>query len=265
MAKFESTNPLLNVDRIRNSSRRVSSSSTNTGVMTLHGTAQKSVILLVLCAVTALLSYNIFLDKILTQSASIASLALVLPVAGIIAFIAYLIGVSKPGIAFICAPVYAITEGLFLGLFSVGFELKFPGVVISALLGTISIFIVMFTGFSSGLFKVTQKFRTIVIASVIGFFVLYLLNLVVALFTGSGFDFMAINSSTPWLSIGISALAVIVGACLLLLDFDNIAQLHSRVSKDMEWVCGMGLLATLVWIYIELVKLFAKLAVMNED
>ena len=61
------------------------------------------------------------------------------------------------------------------------------------------------------------------------------------------------------ISYGISIFAVCLGALFLLLDFDNIAQLHGRASKDMEWVCGMGLLATLVWLYIELLKLFMKL------
>ena len=89
--------------------------------------------------------------------------------------------------------------------------------------------------------------------------VLYLLNLVVTLWSGSELNFMAVNSTSPMISIGVSVFVLIVAACMLLLDFDNIAQLHGQVSKDYEWVCGMGLLATVVWIYIEILKLLLKL------
>ena len=260
MAKFESTNPLLNVGTIRNhdASANGSVAQSSSSLMTLKGTAQKSLILLVLCMVTGFFMYQKILESILVnQSMGIGYVGIL--GASIFALVVYMVGLFVPKIAFICAPLYAISEGICLGAISAVADFQVPGVAMDALLGTTATFLVMFFGFSFGVFKVTQKFRAIVTTLCIGICVLYLLKLVVTLWSGSEHNFMAVNSTSPMISIGVSVFVLIVAACMLLLDFDNIAQLHGQVSKDYEWVCGMGLLATVVWIYIEILKLLLKL------
>ncbi len=256
MAKFESTNPLLNVERLEARGRAIGAEQSGQALMTLKGTAQKSILLIVLCFITA----DLIFGHTMTQlQASVAPGMGYTVGAAIMGLIFYFAGLFVNRLAFIFAPLYAIAEGVFLGAISALFEMKYPGVVLNAVVGTIGVFLIMFVGFSMGIFKVTQKFRAIITTCVLGFFLLYLVNFVVSLFAGSGFDFMAVESSNPALSIGISVFAIIVASCTLLLDFDNIAQLHGEVPKSMEWVCGMGLLASLVWLYVELLKLLAKL------
>lgn len=256
MAKFESSNPLLNVERIERSSANVSS---EVGTMTLEGTAKKSAFLIALCAITAAMS-----GAMVYYSHNIALGTGMSVVVAIGALVAYLIAAFKPTTAFICAPIYALLEGALLGNISGIAELAYPGVVAYALIGTVATAGVMFVGFSYGIFKVTQKFRSIIMCMVAAFAITYVIQAVMMLFGYSGFSVLS-ATNTSWLSFVISGVAIIVAACCLLLDFDNIAQLHGNASKHYEWVCGMGLLATLIWLYIELLKLAIKIKSLMDE
>lgn len=258
--KFSSTNPMLSENSIVSHSDSVAMSKGQ--IMTLEGTAKKSAMLILLCLITGFVMYGNLLESIIENyqrsgSVSIAGSGVYIGVASIVGLIAYFVGLFVPKIAKICAPVYAIAEGIVLGAFSVIAEVKFPGVALQALMSTFAIAGVMFVGFSYGFFKVTQKLKSFVIACAIGYIVFLLANMILSLF-GNGIAVLNVENQSV-ISYGISIFAVCLGALFLLLDFDNIAQLHGRASKDMEWVCGMGLLATLVWLYIELLKLFMKL------
>lgn len=261
MAKFESTNPLLNVERIQNYDRSSSTSvaSQETALMTLSGTAKKSAALIIMCIVSAAMVFTSTMQSIAeTGSPAIGGGIVVGALIG--AFVCYLVGIFAVKTAFICAPLYAILEGVALGSLSATFEMMYPGIVFQATSATFAVTLVMFFGFSFGIFKVTQKFKSVIMAAGVGIMLTYAFDLIYSLFTGHSLNFMAINSSTPMISIGISVIVCIVAACFLLLDFDNIARLHGNVSKHYEWVCAMGLLATIVWLYIELLKLIAKIS-----
>lgn len=258
--KFSSTNPMLSENSIVSHSDSVALSEGQ--VMTLEGTAKKSVMLIILCLITGFVMYGSLLSNIIENyqtsgSVSYGGCSGFVFVGMIIGLIAYLVGLFVPKIAKICAPIYAISEGIVLGAISAIAEVQFPGVALQALISTFAIATVMFVGFSYGFFKVTQKFRTFIVACGLGYMVFLLANLVFSFFD-SGFAVLNVANQSV-LSYGISIFAVCLASLFLLLDFDNIANLHGRASKDMEWVCGMGLLATLVWLYIELLKLFMKL------
>jgi|SRR5574344_82875 uncharacterized YccA/Bax inhibitor family protein len=256
MAKFESTNPMLNVDRIRRYDSAVATKS-ETAMMTLAGTAQKSLILIALCIVSAGLMFSHIYNGVVDGSINTLSYGLAMG-ALIGALIFYFVGLFFVKTAFICAPLYAILEGVVLGNLSAIFEIQYPGIVFQATLATFSVTAVMFVGFSTGLFKVTAKFRSMIFAAGVAVFLTYIVDLLLSLFSGSGLSFLSVQN-TSLLSIGISVIICIVAALFLLLDFDNIANLHGQVSKHYEWVCGMGLLATIVWLYVEILKLLAKL------
>lgn len=258
--KFSSTNPMLSESSIVSHSDSVAISEGQ--VMTLEGTAKKSAMLIVLCLITGFLMYGNLLDAIIenyrqTSSVSIAGCGTYIIGATIIGFVAYFAGLFIPKIAMVCAPIYSISEGVVLGALSAIVEVKFPGIALQALISTFAIAAVMFVGFSYGFFKVTQKLRTFVIACTIGYAIFLIVNMLFSIFS-TGFSVLNVENQSM-LSYGISIFAVCLASLFLLLDFDNIANLHGRASKEMEWVCGMGLLATLVWLYIELLKLFMKL------
>ncbi|MGN1392937.1 MAG: Bax inhibitor-1/YccA family protein [Succinivibrionaceae bacterium] len=257
MAKFESTNPVLNVDRITNSND-ISVSRESTGVMTLQGTAQKSLILFGICAVVGFICASLVVSSQNQLLGGVGSF-----VAGILGFMCVIVSSFKSNLARFLAPTYAVCEGVFLGNLTGMVELYYPGVAIYALIATVVITGVMFTGFTLGIFKVTAKFRSFVIGCVFAICIVYLINIVMHLF-GSGMGFLD-ATNTSLLSFVVSGVICFVAAISLLLDFDNIAQLHGNVSKDYEWVCSLGLLVTVVWLYIELLRIGVKIAIALQD
>ncbi len=258
--KFSSTNPMLNVDRIASNGAPTAETEFS-GLMTLQGTAQKSIILIVLCLVSSVVSYT---QNDFTQGAAGTYSTGLFVGAMIVALIAYLVGIFATKFAFICSPIYAIAEGVCLGYISARADTYFPGAALSALLGTIAVFGVMFTGFSMGWFKVTQKFKTIVLAIAFGYLIFMLIELVLNLCGLRGVGYFNLGNH-GFIVMAINALAIILASVFLLLDFDNIASLHGRVTKDYEWVCGMGLLATLIWLYLELLRMVTRIAIMIND
>jgi uncharacterized YccA/Bax inhibitor family protein len=154
------------------------------------------------------------------------------------------------------APIYAITEGLVLGAISALFEYKYPGIAFQAVLGTAGTFTAMLVAYRTGLIKVTDKLRAGVIAATGGIAIVYLIDL--------GLNFFGIHM--PYLhengavGIGISLVIVGVAAMNLLLDFDMIEGLAAQgAPKYMEWYSGFALLLTLVWLYLEILNLLAKM------
>lgn len=217
--------------------------------MTIQGSVNKTFILLLLLMTTSVYSWN----KFIQDPGSAMSFVLIGAIGGlIVAFIT----ISVPKISPITAPVYALLEGLFIGSISAQYEAQFEGIVIQAVLLTFGTLFSLLLAYKSGMIKVTQNFRLGVVAATGAIFVVYLLSFIGSFF---GFTVPHLHEATP-LGIGISVVIVIIAALNLVLDFDFIESgANQRVPKYMEWYAGFGLLVTLVWLYLEILRLLSKL------
>jgi uncharacterized YccA/Bax inhibitor family protein len=172
-------------------------------------------------------------------------------------FVVAMITSFMPRVSPWTAPLYAVLQGLALGGISAAFEYMYQGIVFQAVALTFGTLAVLLTVYATGLVKVTQGFRAGVVAATGAIFLVYLVDIVLRLFGIQGVPFI---HETGWVGIGISVFIVVVAALNLVLDFDLIAQNAARrAPKFMEWYCGFSLLVTLVWLYLEILRLLAKL------
>lgn len=173
----------------------------------------------------------------------------------IIGFIAAIVTSFKPSIAMISAPIYALSEGILLGAISRMYEAQYSGLVMQAIMLTFTVFAVMLFLYRSGMIKVTDKFRMVIFAATGGIALLYVISLIVGLFGGS---IPFIFSAGP-IGIGFSLLVVGIAAFSLMIDFDFIQRTVGSAPKQMEWYGAFALLVTLVWLYLEILRLLSKL------
>jgi len=156
----------------------------------------------------------------------------------------------------VTAPIYALLEGLVLGGLSAVLELRYPGIAIQAVSLTFGTLFVLLIAYRSGWIKVTQKFRLGVVAATGGIFFFYLLEMVLSFF---GIQFTSINGSGV-IGIGFSLIVVGIAALNLVLDFDFIEQgVQLGAPRYMEWYGAFGIMVTLVWLYLEILRLLAKM------
>lgn len=155
-------------------------------------------------------------------------------------------------------PVYAVCEGLALGGISFMFEKSYPGIVSQAVLGTFATLFAMLALYRTGLIKCTDKFRSVIFIATVSIALVYLIN-----FIGSFFHYAVplINAAdSSNLGIAVTAIIAVVAALNLIIDFDFIERgSQMMLPKDMEWYGAFGLMVTLVWLYLEILKLLAKL------
>lgn len=164
--------------------------------------------------------------------------------------------IFKPTLARFTAPVYALLEGAFLGAISAAFNSAYDGIVVQAVGLTIGVFAVMLFLFATRIVRVTEKLRMGIFAATGAVALVYLVNIVLSLF-GASVPFL---HDTGPLGIAISLAIVGVAAFNLLLDFDFIERgVAVGAPKHMEWYAAFGLLVTIIWLYIELLRLLAKL------
>ncbi len=162
----------------------------------------------------------------------------------------------RPQWAKILGPIYAIAEGFFVGAISAAFEAAYPGIVVQAVGATLGVFAVMLVLYRTRIIKVTEKFRRTVIFATLGVMVLYLVSFVITLFGG---EVPFINEPSLF-GILFSFFVAGLAAVNLALDFDFIERgSKAGLSKDYEWYAAFGLLVTLVWLYLEILRLLAKL------
>ncbi len=164
------------------------------------------------------------------------------------------------------APLYGLLEGLFLGAISAimneAFKAKYPGLVVQAVGLTLGVAVAMFLLYNSGIIKVTQRFRSVLFTATIGIGIFYLVTMVVRMF-GVQMDFMMMGNGSL-LGIGISLFVVIIAALNLIMDFDMIEQGAAMgAPKYMEWYCAFGLMVTIVWLYVEMLKLLSRFSRRN--
>jgi len=219
--------------------------------MTLQGTVNKTGVLLICAVATAAWTWNLFLHSHSPQT--------VMPLAvlgGIGGLIVAMVTIFKKEWSGVTAPIYALLEGLVLGSISAMLELRFPGIAIQAVSLTFGTLVVLLLAYRSGLIAVTEKFRLGVIAATGGIALFYIVEIVLGFF---GVHFTAINGSGA-IGIGFSIFVVIIAALNLVLDFDFIETgVRVGAPKYMEWYGAFGLLVTLVWLYLEMLRLLSKL------
>jgi len=156
----------------------------------------------------------------------------------------------------VTAPIYALLEGLALGGLSAITELRYPGIAIQAVGLTFGTLFVLLLAYRSGLIRVTQKFRLGIVAATGGIMVFYLLEMVLGFF---GIHFTAINGS-GFIGIAFSLFIVAIAALNLVLDFDFIERgVQYGAPKYMEWYGAFGIIVTLVWLYLEILRLLSKM------
>lgn len=236
----KSSNPALKLDKWRN----IAFSQSGSEVMTVQGVANKTIILLLLAMATATMVWK-------SAFAGGEVMGWVFG-GGIFAFIVALVISFKPQWAPYGAPVYALAEGLVLGGVSAMFAALYEGIVIKAVMLTFGVLFTMLFVYKSGLIKVTEKFKMGLTIAMGGIFVMYLLTWILGLF-GVNMGFM--HDGGP-LSILISLGIVIVASLVLLWDFDTIEQGAAMgAPKFMEWYSAFSLMVTLVWLYLEILRL----------
>ena len=227
----------------------------NDGTMTLNGTVNKTGFLLLLIMVAAAYTWNRY-----TGPESAGALMPYLLVGAIGGLIVALITVFKKTWAPVTAPMYALLEGLFLGGVSAMMEVRFPGIVMQAVGLTFGTLAALLVAYRSGLIRATENFKLGVVAATGGIFLLYLVNIVMGFF-GHSIGFI---HESGWMGIAFSGFVVVVAALNLVLDFDFIENgVESGAPKYMEWYGAFGLIVTLVWLYLEILRLLSKLQSRN--
>ncbi len=154
-------------------------------------------------------------------------------------------------------PIYALAKGLFLGGISAYAEQRFPGMPMKAVSITLLTFFVMLILYKARIIVVTRRFRSVIISAAITIFFIYIINWILTFF-GLHLPFIW---GTSWVAIGFNIIAAIVASFSLLLDFDFIDRKLGKAPKYYEWVATWGILVTLIWLYIEVLRLMKKLAI----
>ena len=223
--------------------------------MTLNGTVNKTGILLLCTVATAAWTWHGFMQ---THSAMSVLPFLWIGLFGGLIFA--LITTFKKTWAPVTAPVYALLEGLALGGISAVFELRFPGIAMQSVGLTFGTMFVLLLAYRSGLIPVTQKFRLGIVAATGAIMLFYVAELLLGFF---GVRFASINGSGI-VGIGFSIVIVIVAALNLVLDFDFIESgVQARAPKYMEWYSAFALMVTLIWLYLEILRLLSKVRSRN--
>jgi uncharacterized YccA/Bax inhibitor family protein len=216
--------------------------------MTLSGTINKSFILFLLLSASAMVIWWLAFNGMNPLMPAISG--------AVIGFVLVLISVFKPQYSNYLAPAYALFEGLFIGGISAIFEAKYPGIVIEAVAATLVTFVVCLLLYKYKIVQVTEQFKSVVVAATLAIATYYLISWLFSMFT----SFVPVHHGSSLMSIGISVFVIVIAALNLFLDFDEIENgVQRKLPKYMEWFGAMGLMITLVWLYIEFLRLLSKL------
>jgi uncharacterized YccA/Bax inhibitor family protein len=247
MALFNSSNPTL-TEKSFNRSMGVPGS----GTMTFGGTLNKFGFLFLMVMATAFYIWN---------EASVGNSIQGYMIGGMIGgLIVAIVLMFKPQLAQYLAPAYALLEGLVIGgissIYNDAFSAVAPGIVTQAVILTFGTAIAMYLLYTFRIIRVTERFRSIMFAAIGGIALFYLITFLLSLF---GVNVSGLHNGSL-MSIGISIAITAIAALSLLLDFDRIEQGSAMgAPKYMEWYCAFGLLVTLVWLYVEILRLLGNL------
>ncbi|HEX8332074.1 MAG TPA: Bax inhibitor-1/YccA family protein [Segetibacter sp.] len=224
------------------------------GVMTARGAINKFGFLFLMVIAGAAYTWHLFY-----QGKSVMPFILTGAIGGLI--VALVISFKRSWAPFL-APLYGLLEGLFIGALSAiindAFKESYPGIVMQAVGLTMGVAISMFLLYNFRIIQATQKFKSIIFTATLGIGIFYLATMVLRMF-GVEMGFMNFGDNS-WLGIGISLFVVAIAALNLIMDFDMIEQgAEMGAPKYMEWYCAFGLMVTIVWLYIEMLKLLSRL------
>jgi uncharacterized YccA/Bax inhibitor family protein len=237
---MRSGNPALRSDVFRDIPQTVSGFA-----MTIQGTVNKTLILLLLTVISASWVWG----------NAQASLPFLLP-AAIAGLVVAIITIMKKENAYITAPIYALIEGVVIGGISAIFEAQYPGIVIQAVALTFGTLFCMLMAYRTGIIRATEKFKLGVVAATGAIAVIYFISIIMGFF---GARMPMIHSTGP-MGIIFSLVVVTIAALNLVLDFDFIEKgAEHGAPKYMEWYGAFGLIVTLIWLYLEILRLLSKL------
>jgi uncharacterized YccA/Bax inhibitor family protein len=248
MALFKSGNPVLS-EKVFDQSIGLQ----NADAMTARGAMTKFGIMFLLLMGSAGLTWKMAADGVNVVPYMIGSAILALIVVLVISF--------KKQWGSVLAPIYALLEGVFLGAISAYYNNAFqkiaPNIVMQAVALTFGVAIAMFLLYNFRIIRATERFKSIVITATVGLGIFYLIAMVLRMFS---IDIPFIHEGST-MGIVFSLVVVALAAMNLILDFDMIEQgANTGAPKYMEWYCALGLMVTLVWLYLEILRLLAKLS-----
>ncbi len=244
-------NPVLTEKIFKNAA-----ATTYSETMTVKGTALKSLVLVFMVLAGASFTWKVFYDTLNPATVNPWMWG------GIIGgLITGLIISFKPNLAQYLAPIYAVLQGLFLGaisaMYNEAFAMSAPGIVMNATLLTIITAMVMLLIYRLNIIKVDAKFTRIMVIAISTIAFYYVISIVLGMF---GVNLTSLHNSSP-LSIGISIVIIVVAAFSLLMDFNFIEKASAAgAPKYMEWYGAFALMVTLIWLYMEILRLLAKFA-----
>jgi len=219
--------------------------------MTIQGTVNKTGLLLLFVVATAAWTWG------LSHSPTPQAVYPWMFGGAIGGFVVALVTIFKKEWSPISAPIYALLEGLVLGGISAIFDKSYPGIAVQAISLTFGVLFVLLLAYKMRIVQATRGFKLGVIAATGGIAIVYLINMVMSLFFHTQMSFL--YASTP-LGIGISLFVVIIASLNLIIDFDMI-ETGARMGapKYMEWYGAFGLMVTLIWLYMEILRLLSKI------
>lgn len=249
---FRSGNPVLKDKLFQDAAREGGEA------MTINGTVGKTALLLILLLITAGWTWGQFYSVAAGQGLQAAQSAIMPYMLGglVGGLVLALITFFAQRWAAVTAPLYALAEGFALGGISAFFETQYPGIVIQAVGLTFGTLAALLIAYRSGLIKVTQNFRMGVAAATGAIFLLYMVNMLLRWFADYSIPFI---HESGWMGIGFSLFVVVIAALNLVLDFDFIERgAEAGAPKYLEWFGAFALVVTLVWLYLEILRLLAK-------
>lgn len=219
-------------------------------VMTIEGTVNKTLALLLTTIVVASYTWG----KAMSWNPAAATPWMMVGLLG--GFIIAMVTIFRPQSARWSAPLYAVCEGLFLGGISAIFEQSYPGIAFQAVALTFGTLLTLLLAYKSRLIQPTAKFRLGIVAATGGIALFYFISIILGLF---GVNVALIHQGGMY-GILFSLFVVVIAALNLVLDFNFVEEgVAAQAPKDLEWYAAFGLLVTLVWLYLEILRLLAKL------
>lgn len=225
--------------------------------MTVSGTISAALVLFTLLLISAAFGWTATqpgpIGEDGTQQLAFPGFAIMGVVVG---FVLAIVMAFRPTWARVLGPVYALAQGFAVGAISKVFDTAYDGIVVQAAAATLSVFFVMLVLYRTGIIKVTDRFRRIVVGATMGVMLLYVVSFVIGALGGN----VSYLSSPSLLGIGFSIFVCGLAAFNLALDFDLVERgVAQGLPKHYEWFAAFGLLVTMVWLYLEFLRLLAKL------
>ena len=217
--------------------------------MSVSGIFIKSIFCLLLTSAAVAFIWYLFYQETAIRSCTTVGMIVAILLSIAISF--------RPSHARYLVPLYAIAKGLFLGGLSCYIHQQYPYLALQAVGISLVAFLIMLVLYQTGTVVVTKRLRTVIVASVVIIMTLYISAFIFSLF-GIHLHFI---HDTSLLSIGFSLFAVVSASFSLLLDFDVIEKQKNKAPKEREWIATWGLLVTLIWLYVEVLRLARKWAI----